>query len=74
MMSFLDFVGDLGEFVDDSNLFNVLDNVDISLLGDGLEGSNNSDNFEFFLKDEDIVNPADVIPTAQWAMIWTKLP
>ena len=58
-------VGDLGEFVDDSNLFNVLDNVDMSLLGDGLEGSNNSDNFEFFLQDGDIVNPADVIPTVQ---------
>ena len=58
-------VGDLGEFVDDSNLFNVLDNVDMSLLGDGLEGTNNTDNFEFFLQDEDIVNPADVIPTVQ---------
>ena len=58
-------VGDLGEFVDDSNLFNVLDNVDMSLLGDGLEGSNNSDNFEFFLQEEDIVNPADVIPNVQ---------
>ena len=65
MMSFSDLCGDLGEFVDDSNLFNVLDNVDMSLLGDGLEVSNNSDNFEFFLQDGDIVNPADAIPTVQ---------
>ena len=63
MISFSD-LGDLGEFVDDSNLFNVLENVDMSLLGDGLEVSNNSDNFEFFLQ-EDIVNPADAIPTVQ---------
>ena len=65
MMSLSDLCGDLGEFVDDSNLFNVLDNVDMSLLGDGLQVSNNSDNFEFFLQDEDIVNPADAIPTVQ---------
>ena len=49
----------------DPSLFNVLDDVDISLLGGGhgLEVSKNPDNFEFFL--QDIVNPADAIPTGQ---------
>ena len=37
----------------------------MSLLGDGLEASNNSDNFEFFLQDEDLVNPAEAIPVVQ---------
>ena len=58
-----DLCGDLEDFVDDRNLFNVLEDVDMDLLGVGsdLSYENPENNLDFFIQDDQYNSPTSLV-------------
>ena len=62
-----DLCGDFEDFVDDKNLFNVLEDVDMDLLGVGsdLSYENPENNFDFFIQDDQYNNPTSFVSSVE---------